>query len=104
MKATTAQKAIVKKMTALIDDLERPWTVYDLERLRHLLSKVKSDSLWGAAISQVFESKPPDAYRLNKLIEQLASQAIDDFVTMVEIVGITATLLLLRYYDTKNPK
>jgi hypothetical protein len=66
------------------------------------LRNCKSDTLWGSAIKKAFRDEP-DATTVNLLIEQLASQAIDDFVTMTEIVGITATLLLLRFYDAKNP-
>lgn len=100
---TPAQNAIEKKTSQLVHELGQPWRFSDLNKLAELLKECKHDSIWGLAIQQIM-AQEPDAARLESLLDGLANQAIDDFVTMTEIVGITATLLLLRYFDTKNPK
>ena len=100
MKSTPAQRAIDKKLTNLIAEMDRPFSDQDMDNLKDRLRLVRADSLWGTAILKVFK----DGGNVEALIDNLASQAIDDFVTMTEIVGITATLLLLRYYDKTNPK
>lgn len=101
--STTAQKAIDKKAASLILQLEEKWTTYDLNRLVEYLKKCKSESPWGLAIKSVFSDDVPDASKVNSLLDGLSKQSVDDFITMAEIVGIRATLLLLRYYDKKNP-
>lgn len=91
---TKAQVAIEQLMTSLIEKVGKPMTLHDIETLIEMLRKVEHDSLWGTAISNVFENGGD----VNLLIKQLASQSVDDPFTMSCIVGMKATIMLLRSF------
>lgn len=97
-----SHKAIYTKAAALVTQLDQPWYASDLERLVHYLRKCKHGSPWGIVIRDILSVPVPDANVLNSMIDNLSKQAVDDFVTMTEIVGSDATILLLRYYDKKT--
>lgn len=101
--ATPAQEAINKKAASLICEMEQRWSPLDLERLLFYLKKCRNTGPWGMAIMEILSHEVPDASKVNHLIDSLSKQAADDFVTLTEIVGSQATVLLLRYYDKKTP-
>ena len=96
---TPAQKSIRRATLNWLARVGQPFTSSDRERLIYFLDKINTDSIWTVAIKKVFQEHGD----IDKLIAALAAQAVDDPLTMSEIVGISATTLLLRYYDTKNP-
>lgn len=94
--------AIERKTRELISQVSQPFVNSDYVRLVEILQKVDgSGSIWGAAIKKVFDD---GGQRIDTLINDLAGQAVDDFLTMSDIIGTKGTILLLRYYNTKNPQ
>jgi hypothetical protein len=93
-----AQEALNRKMALLIEQVGTPLTPAERETMLINLSKVQSDSLWGVAIRQVFDAPDSDLNRklVQSLVEQLASQAIDDPFTMSCVVGHKTMVLLLK--------
>lgn len=67
--------------------------------IKRLCSIQKPTSVWG----QVIVTTMPNSDNHEQLIIELSSQAVDDPIVMMDIVGIRATILLLRYYSTFNP-
>lgn len=98
--ATRSQEAIHRCAVTWMNRVAQPFSVDDLEKLLGILKHCESDSIWGVAIRKVFK----DGGDMASLIVSLSSQAIDDPLTMAEIIGVNGTTLLLKYYDTKNPK
>lgn len=92
MKLTKAQTALHKKMGQILEEIGKPITKDGMATLENLLKANKHDSLWGLAIRRVFNDDGDKA----KLITMLADQAMDDPFTMQCIVGMDATILLLR--------
>lgn len=86
------QAALQKKMDAMIEEVGKPLTYPQYKILLDALRKVSPDSLWGFAIHKAMEGDRD----VTKLVEGLASQAVDDPMTMVAIVGQNATIYLLR--------
>lgn len=98
---TPAQKAIAKKAEYFTQRVNQPYTDQDREALVGILKQIDGDAtIWAVGIQEAFK-KGGDA--IDKLIDGLAAQAIDDFLTMNCVVGTQATIYLLRYFNTKNP-
>lgn len=90
----TVQEAIENKTQYIIDCVnEGPLTTFEEGELVGILQCVDTNTLIGVAIKQHFVSPGMDH---SEFIATLASQGKDDFCTMISIVGLKATILLLR--------
>lgn len=80
--------------TYQIDKVGEPFRGTDLPQLLEILHDVEPTSAWGVGIKYAFENKCD----IVELLAQLASQAVDDPLTMMKIVGFEGTILLLKYH------
>jgi hypothetical protein len=102
---TIAQEAVANTSRYLIYTVGLPFhDPVDREELLDLLMEVKHPSIWGFVINQVFTDPSINGVKIYQLVKELSSQAVDDPMVMMDIVGKRATILLLRYYDLQNPK
>lgn len=86
------QQAIIARMNELLREVGQPYGDRERGTLINLLREVNRETLCGEAINDTFEK----GLCVDTLIEGLAQQAADDFITMIGIVGHHATILLLR--------
>lgn len=91
----TVQEAIENKTQYIIDHVnEGPLSSFEEGELTGILQSIDpTRGILSIAINQHFSSPSMDH---SEFIATLASQAKDDFCTMISTVGLKATILLLR--------
>jgi hypothetical protein len=92
-KLTPAQLSIKKMADRLIQEVGRPFTGSDWPTLIDGLQQVQPTTIWGTVIKWAMR----EGHDMSQLVGELASQAGDDPMTMMTIVGPDTTILLLRY-------
>jgi hypothetical protein len=93
-KLTPAQQRFADTSHKLIELVGLPFTGDDWTDLIRLLHAVQPGSIWGTCITWAIKQ----GHDMTQLVGELASQAYDNPFTMSSIVGVDATILLLRYY------
>lgn len=99
MSNQTVIETIQKKFDYVLSRVqEGPLFEEEKKELEFLLWMARNnESIWGVAISNHFQLANTDQEQdISSLIEQLASQCVDDIFTMTCVVGQNAVILLLR--------
>lgn len=100
---TPAQKAIADFAIQYSRELTLPLSVSEKNYLVRLLAELpasipeKDQSIWVVTIKMFFAQTVHGDSDIKQLLDGLADQCVDDFMTMAFIIGRQATTYLLRW-------